>query len=297
LNTIQWPRLERWLSLFPPQIVESSAELWMQKTELVYQRGQWAELPEHLGHLADLLEQVADQATVDRLAGEACGLRSLVAMLQTDLAGAIALARQALEVVPPAFWIMRVLARIVLAMSLLMTGDENGGFQALYRAFEEEKVDHKRFKGTLLQGTCYLHWVTADLQGMAQAAKQAIALCQEADQHQILRIANYHLGCVRYQQNDLPAAGDLFGTLAAHPYQNYGAEYTSSVCGLGLTYQAQGKETEARQLIEEAIAFLLETGNLTQLPTVQALQAEIALRQGNLSAASQWADKLDPVPP
>jgi LuxR family maltose regulon positive regulatory protein len=132
---------------------------------------------------------------------------------------------------------------------------------------------------------------------MAQATKQAIALCQETDHHQILRIANYHLGCVHYQQNDLPTAVDLFTSLTAHPYQNYGAEYTSSVCGLGLTYQAQGKETEARQLIEDAIAFLLETGNLTQLPMVQALQAEIALRQGNLSAASQWADKLDPMPP
>jgi len=297
LNTIQWPRLERWLSLFPSQIVESSAELWMQKTELVYQRGQWAELPCHLQHMADLLEQVSDQATADRLAGEACGLRSLVAMLQTDMAGAISLARQALEVVPPAFWIMRVLARIILAMSLLMSGDEKGGFQTLYSAFEEEKVYDKRFKGTLLQGTCYLYWFTADLQGMAQAAKQAIALCQEASQHQILRISNYHLGCVRYQQNDLSAAADLFSSLTAHPYQNYGSEYTSSVCGLGLTYQAQGKDAEARQLIEGAVAFLLETGNMTQLPMVWALQAEIELRHGHLGAASQWADKIDPVPP
>jgi len=70
-----------------------------------------------------------------------------------------------------------------------------------------------------------------------------------------------------------------------------------SACGLALVYQVQGKETKAREVAETAVAFQLETGNMSQYPVALALQAEVALRQGNLPAANQWAAKLDPVPP
>jgi len=43
--------------------------------------------------------------------------------------------------------------------------------------------------------------------------------------------------------------------------------------------------------------FLLETGNITQLPILQALLAEIALRQGDLAFANQWVASLGLVPP
>jgi len=297
MNTIQWPRLERWLSLFYIQVVESSAELWMIKTWLAYQRGQWDKLPGHIQHIAGLLGQEADQEAANRLAGEISALLSLIAYHQTDTEGAISLARKALEEIPSEFWIARVFTRLYLAGSLLMAGDESSAFHALYGAFEEEKVQNKRFKVTLLTVACYIHWFATDLQAMAQAAKQAIALCQGTGHHQILRMANYHLGCARYQQNDLVAAEELFASVTDRPYENYGTAYTHSVCGLAITYQSQGRDTEAKKIIERGIAFYLETGNTTQLRIIRALQAEVALRQGNLSAASQWAEKLDPVPP
>jgi len=95
----------------------------------------------------------------------------------------------------------------------------------------------------------------------------------------------------------LSAAEALFSWVVERPYQNYDTCYVSSVCGLAMTFQAQGKEAEACQVVEAAIAFLLETGNTTQLPIILALQAEVAFRQRHLPAASQWAVKLDPVPP
>jgi LuxR family maltose regulon positive regulatory protein len=264
---------------------------------LVYQRGQWAELPGCLQHMTDLMKQVSDQDTANRLAGEINALRSLVTYHQADAEGTISLAQKALEMIPSAFWIVRVFARLYLSAGLLMAGEKNSGFQTLYGAFEEEKTENKRFRATLLMVACYLHWFTADLQGLVQAAKQAIALGQESNHHQILRMANYQLGCVRYQQNDLPVAEDLFASVTVRPYENYGSAYTQSTCGLGFTYQAQGRDAEAEQVIERGIAFYLETGNTTQLPILQALQTEVALRQGNLSAAGQWANKLDPLPP
>jgi LuxR family maltose regulon positive regulatory protein len=43
--------------------------------------------------------------------------------------------------------------------------------------------------------------------------------------------------------------------------------------------------------------YLLETGNTTLMPVIQAIEAELALKQGRIAQASQWAAQLDPVPP
>ena len=297
MNTTQWSRLERWLNLFSAEVVKTSAELWMLKTWLVYHRGQFSQLPALLHHLAAVMAQKPDLRVANYLAGEISSLRSLIAYHSGDFERAISQAREALVLLDPELWIVRVMARMYLGGSLLAKGDASGGYHAFYGALEEEQVQNTRFKATLLMTACNFHWVAADLQSMAQAAKQCIALCETTDFQQILGYGNYQLARVYYQQNKLLAAEELFASVVANPYQNYGINYTNSACGLGFTYQALGKEGEAQQVTEAAIAFLLETGNTSQLPFALALQSELALRQGRLPSASQWAEKLDPVPP
>jgi LuxR family maltose regulon positive regulatory protein len=48
---------------------------------------------------------------------------------------------------------------------------------------------------------------------------------------------------------------------------------------------------------QSIVDFMLETGNTTLLPQAQAFQAELALMQGQIATAGQWAAQLDPVPP
>jgi LuxR family maltose regulon positive regulatory protein len=263
----------------------------------VYHRGQFSEIPALLGHLAVILENEPNQVVGNDLSGEISALRSLIAYHAGDAEGAISQARVALDFLPPELWIVRVMAHMYLGGALQSSGDEMGGYHAYYDALEGEFAQNKRFKATLLMTACYFHWLTADLQSMMQASKQSIVLCHESGYRQILGLANYQLGCVRYQQNDLHAAEELFSGVVVQPYRNYGTAYANSVCGLGMTYQALGKETEAREVTEAGIAFLLKNGIMTLLPAVLALQAELALMQGHISVASQWAEKLDPIPP
>lgn len=297
MNTTQWPRLDRWLNLFPAEVVETSAELWMLKTWLVYHHSQFSELPALLGHLAVILENEPNQLVGNDFSGEISALRSLIAYHAGDAGEAISQAQVALDILPPELWIVRVMVYMYMGGGMLLNGDENGGYHAFYDALEGEQAKNRRYKATLLMTACYFHWLTADLQSMMQASKQSIALCQESGYRQILGLAKYQLGCVRYQQNDLHAAEELLSGVVAQPYRNYATAYANSVCGLGMTYQALGKETEAREITEAGIAFLLENGITTLLPAVLALQAELALMQGYISVASQWAEKLDPIPP
>jgi ATP/maltotriose-dependent transcriptional regulator MalT len=234
-----------------------------------------------LDHLNAILVGEAESAVATHLVGEINALRCAIAYYASDAEGAISFAHQALDQVDPELWIVRVMVRMYLGGSLQVKGDIQGGYQAFYGAFEEERVQNQRFKATLLMTACYFHWIAADLQSMESAAKQSVALCQESGHHQILGHAKYLLGCVYYQHNNLSAAEENFTWVVSRPYQNYGSPYTNSVCGLAMVYQVQGKEDQASDVIEKGIAFLLKSGNTTQLPLLQTLQAEIALRQGN----------------
>jgi LuxR family maltose regulon positive regulatory protein len=193
---------------------------------------------------------------------------------------------------------VRILARLFLAGVLQMMGDSNQAYAAIYRGFEEEEeTQSNEFKATLVMTVCYAHWLDADLSGMAQAANQCITLCQQSVSPEILNYGHYHLGRVRYQQNDLTAAEQHFATAVQQPYLNYGDSFAHSACGLALIHQVQGRPDEARTVIEAASTFMLETGNTTLMPVIQAFQAEIALRQGQVAKAGQWAAHLDPIPP
>jgi len=297
LNETRWSLLENWLNLFQDFTIERSPELWMLKTWLAYHRGQFFQIPALLQQLDAILADDSNRDAANRLAGEIHTLRSLVAYHSSDAKGAISHARMALELVPSELWIVRVLARLYLAGSLLMIGDQNNSYRVIYNAFNEEKVQNIPSKATLLSVICNIHWLAADLHSMQEAANKAIKLCLEINFQQILKHSYDFLGRVCYQQNDLPKAEELFTSVTVNPYKNYGTSYVNSICGLSMTYQALGKEKDARQVTEEAVAFLLETGNTTQLPIIQALNAELALRQGNLANASQWAASLGLVPP
>ncbi len=297
MNAGRWPRLERWLNLFSSEMIEKSAELWMLKTWLVYHHGLWSELPAQLEQLSAIMAGKPDQELANNLTGEINSLKSLVAYHSGDIEGAISMARQALDFLQGDFWIARVLARTYLSISLLLSGDASGGYHAIYDAFQEEKVQSEHLKVTLLMTACYFHWISADLHSAAQAARKSIEICPETDYQSILGYGKYNLARVYYQQNKLAEAEELFASIVAKPYHNFGECYTSSACGLVMTLQAQGNAAKARQVTDVTIAFLLETGNTTQLPFALALQAELDLMQERLPSARKWAEKLNKMPP
>ena len=298
MNDAQWRQLEHHLHRFSPDLIEQYPELLMLKAWLLYHHGQWPEIPAILQRLKQILPQSAlGQEKANHLQGEISALLSLMAYLRPDPQAAIIHAERSIQTTKPDLWIVRVLARITLGGALHMTGDLSGAYAAVYGGFEKEEVQSNAFKATLLATVCNIHWIAADLQGLAQAAEQGFALSQNAKSLQIRGIVSFHLGIVAYQKHDLTAAEQYFSTVVRQPYLNYGDAYTYSACGLAFTYQAQGRPDEARAVAEAAIAFMLQTGNTTLLQVVQALQAELALRQGQIATASQWASQFTTPPP
>jgi LuxR family maltose regulon positive regulatory protein len=297
MNQAQWPRLERYLQQFSPELVDQSPDLLMIETWLLYQRGRYAELPAAVQKVAAALDRTTlpPEAT-EPLQGEISTLCSYVSTLTLDVKGAFAHARHALAQTPHELWIVRILARMCLAGALLMKGEVSDAYETVYAGFEEEGDQSKAFKATLLSSACNIHWMTTDLPGLARAAEQILALSREPYSPAFRAWGHYHLGRVRYHHGDLAAAGEHFAAVVQRPYLAYGICYVNSACGLALTHQAQGRPKEAREVVEAAVALMLETGNTTLLPVALTFQAELALMQGKIAAAGQQAARFDPVP-
>jgi ATP/maltotriose-dependent transcriptional regulator MalT len=65
---------------------------------------------------------------------------------------------------------------------------------------------------------------------------------------------------------------------------------------LAAVYQALGQADRAREIVDAVCEHLLRTGNSPALFRAQAYQAELALRQGRVDEAREWARNFDPGP-
>jgi LuxR family maltose regulon positive regulatory protein len=72
--------------------------------------------------------------------------------------------------------------------------------------------------------------------------------------------------------------------------------FAFSSFAMALIYQALDRPDQAREMVESVVNYAFEMQNISLLQTAQAFQAELAIRQGNLSEAGHWAKTYDPDP-
>jgi LuxR family maltose regulon positive regulatory protein len=73
--------------------------------------------------------------------------------------------------------------------------------------------------------------------------------------------------------------------------------YLQSAFAFALICQARGRQDQVQAKLDLAFAFVRETDSDGLLPLANAFKAELAVRQGNLDAAGQWAATSGPSLP
>ncbi|MGD8856291.1 MAG: LuxR C-terminal-related transcriptional regulator, partial [Chloroflexota bacterium] len=298
MNQTSWPQLERYLRRFPSWFTRQQPDLLMLKAWLFHHSGNYEELPEVLVKIETAMAQSALSLEAMRhLKGEMSALVSLVSYYGLDGEQTLTAADFSIKNTPPELWVIRILARLFLAGSYQMRGELNRAYEIIFRATEEEDNQSNRFRAPTMMTSCYIYWLAADLNGLMQVAKQCLELFDYHHSVEFEGFVHYHLGCAHLQRLELSAAEEQFEVVVKDPYLNYGECYAHSAFGLSLTYLAQGRAKDARQVASTVVDFAIETTNSTILFLAIAFQAEIALREGQLATAGQWADQFETVPP
>ena len=124
---------------------------------------------------------------------------------------------------------------------------------------------------------------------MARAARQVVTNSAPSDRAEIVTFSQFHLGLYYYQRNELAAAEKYLLPLVAQPYGLHAQCFLNSAILLARIRQILGRPEEAQEIANRLMSFALETSSEVLLCDARAFQAELALRQGRLAEASQWA--------
>ena len=294
MNREEWKLLERWLQLFPREVIEQRPELILHEVFLMFMGQQMAGIPARLDQAEALLKGSSlTPADRRRLRGELAARHSQTFYYKGETARSIQCARQALKDLPPEWWHIRSHARLFLSGCLV---DEGRLAQALDNLYNSGEPDHgSAFQARMLTLACFIHWLAADLSSIEKAATQTLAWSEEASVGVERRAwANYYLGILYYQRNDFNRAEHHLMQVVLHPYQAQVACFLHGAAAMALIYQARGQLDEALELADVMATYALEGNNPVGFSVATALKAELALRQGRLSEAVQWTEQYSP---
>jgi LuxR family maltose regulon positive regulatory protein len=294
INQGQYQRLERWLRAFPRVVIDQRPALLLAEAWIAWTRYKATDVIALVDRAEALIigqDPVSEAA--NGLQGEVEAYRGYQFYWKGEPARAIDHAERALRNIPCEWWNVRQITFMYLAASYQATGDLKRAFGVVDASLGEAQ-SNAAFQVSILTTACFLHWINADLQAVMNNANSMLALGEQHGLHHLLNLAHYFLGIVNYQRHELAQAEGHFNAVLEQRYFAHLQTLTHSAFALALTYQAQGRPDQARDTADAVPGWLAELGNLFMLSGAHAFQAELALRQRQLPAASQWAAQEQP---
>lgn len=294
MNRQQWHLLERWLGMIPAKILGREPLLLLLKALSWAYRYHYSESWKLVGEAEPLVAAVPPESAAGRrLRGFLAYWRCQKCYVTGEMEQAVASGDRALELLPAAAADLRGNAVGLLALSLWAQGDSERAERTLHDVHAEAGG---ALRTRVLLGLGVLRWMAGDLGGFERVAAGLHELGEELDLRDTREWAACYLGAIHYQRGDLETSERYLTAATGKPFRTRTLIRLHATAGLALCRLAQGRETEAGELAESLIEYMLKISNPAGLAIARAFQAEIALRRGATAEALAWARTYDPEP-
>ena len=298
MNQEHWHRLERWLNLLPSDSLEKYPELRIAAAWLCEIRVRLSEVEAHLmkfkAFTADAHSKTTDEW--EALIAEFNVQKSFILFLEGDGQGTITATKSALGKIAPQALNVQGICQTMMAAGYQMTGQLKNAYDVLYDALKKKVPLGTAYHSWLYSGLCFIHWMAADLTGLDQGARQLLRFGQDFNLPRSIAFGHYFLGIFHYLRNELAEAEAQLVLAVQDLYKADTVNYSHSTFALALCLQVQHQFKDAAKIVDKLIGHALKSLNTELLNICHAFQAELALRQGNLPKAEQWARNYDPHP-
>ena len=241
LNQEDWPRLQRWLDLFPAEFVAQTPELSIIRAWVLHNQFRSAEVDSLLDEIEAILAvRAATSAVVepDPLEGDVACLRAMCCFWRGEGERCLLLTRRVLEVAPRTYTMVRGSALLYLGVAAQLAGEEAAGFARLQDEFSLASGRNAAMEARILIGLTVMEWVACDLSATTRMAERLLKL---GEQHRLVASwawGHYYLGCVHYARNDLAQAATHFGAIVDRPFGAHALTVVQSHFGLALARYA-----------------------------------------------------------
>jgi len=287
--------LERWLHLLPEDQIQSSPGLLFARVWILQIHGQLTDLP----RLLTAAEQLLATSGSDTSSRENLDSRILYALIALGwsflqyFAGqaqaSLESARSALAWLPPDRVDVVSLIMQFLAWSYQACGQEEVALHELKQAMKELSA-HLTITARLLFSQAVVYLAAGKLHQVEHTARHLLRVAQQADLSVSQQFAHWLLGVVYYEWNELDTAVYHFSVVIAHQHLAHFWVVRDALCGLALTYQAQGLATQAQETARTLLALAQEQHNIRELMTSYAFCGRLALLQGEVEQSEQWLE-------
>jgi LuxR family maltose regulon positive regulatory protein len=282
---LDWPR---WLAALPDAALQANPDLCLRLARILILIGH-IEAAERPFRLAEAVWRVAD----DQLnLGQLLGYRAVALALKQDLSHAMALAQQALAILPADAAEQRGVASYVLGYSTLWLGQAD-------RAADWLSAVHVSLQNSndmlLVQAVAAGIARALQLQGQLQRAAtlyQDVIRRAGAATHLEQPVVYFFLGRLYYEWNNLSSAEHaLREGIAVGQRTGRGRLWPSCYAALAWVRWAGGDVTQTTTMMEQALATARLLNRPSIIAEVEARQAGLWLAQGDLPAAVRWLAK------
>ena len=291
----QWMQLERWLRLLPEEQIQDSPVLLFARVWILQAHGQLKDNPRWLTAAGQLLAiSDSDISDLDNL--QARVLRGMNAIAWSQFQyftgqtqASLESARSALEWIPPGEEYIASFALMFLALSNQAIGNVDVALVALQQALTDHSL-HVNTAARLLLAQGWVYLAEGKLHQVEHTARHLLQVAQDGDLVLSQHFAHWLLGVAYYERNDLDMAVYHFSVVIANQHQAHFWIVQDAMCGLALTYQAQGMSAQAQETTRALLELMQGQNNIPELLTSYAFCGWLALLQNEVEEASQWLE-------
>jgi LuxR family transcriptional regulator, maltose regulon positive regulatory protein len=287
--------VEHWLRLLSEERIQGSPYLLAAQAWISQARGHLKALPslltaaEQFFTSGDLETSDADDPSIRLLRGLIATLWSLYHFFSGRTQASLESARSALALIPPGEEHMISHATFYFALSNQATGHEEVALAALQQALQNQTT---RLSSTarLLFAQAYTYLAIGKLPQVEHTARHLLHIAREGELAISQNYAHWLLGLVQYEQNQLDEAAYHFSAVIADQHQAHFWVVRDALCGLALTYQAQGLDIQAKEAARTLLNLAQAQHSLSELMVAYSFYGRLALLQNEVEQASRWLE-------
>jgi LuxR family maltose regulon positive regulatory protein len=299
INREDRPTLERWMRLLPEELIQQRPELLIIRAWVLQFSWQLNLQAKVLQQIEELLEAQGRTSLQDNelqiLQAQLLLLRAEHAYFGNQPKRAIDLCRQALELLPPSWTFGRGAAMLFLGFSMQAIGQAQAAERLLLAEYESYGDKTDTYALLVLESLCFIYLNTGQLEQTRRIAQLLFQGSTRSGIAFMRNLAEWHLGLVCYQCNELEAAAQHFTQVVENRFTVQVTTYRDAVAGLVLIHQIQRESTKALQMVESISQYDLEQSGSEDTRT-GSLRARLLLLQGDLEGAGRWVDTFTDPP-
>jgi LuxR family maltose regulon positive regulatory protein len=282
-----------WLHSLPKAALDARPSLWVKSATLALVAGQTTGVEAKLQAAERALPQGEPDDTTRNLLGIIAAARATLALTQYQAEAILVQSRRALEYLHPENLQFRFAAVWALAFAYHLQGDRAAASHAYREAVSISQASGDRFSTILaIDSLGQVQELENQLYSAAESYRRALELCGA---HPQPSAGETHLGLARicYEWNDLEAA-EWHGQQSLQLVRQYDTVIDRFILAevfLARLKLARGDVPGAVALVAQAEQSVRQHNFMQRMPEVAAVQALALLRQGNLAAAAQLAQR------